>query len=386
MFVRSDRLASLASPAFIAALTLLVLNDFALKPLLHNAFTGKLSDFAGLFALTLFVATLWPRHRWAASCAIAAAFTFWKTSHAEPLIEWLNVIMPFAVGRTVDLTDLAALPVIPLAVWAGPRLASWPLPRLLQLALVVAAVVAFTATSRARYAARSTMDVTQQASVADPAVLQGFFDEIADELGLRCEVCVPLSEGRVYVAKEDSNVRALVVKLDGRQTLDVTASGYDRERGVRVLARRIRSEIEERFPAITVVGSAIGPLYAVPVEGETTIFVVRVSSEADAERAQGTLTSIVDDVARSHGLAVDADDASRYHFGDSVEPEYSSFLIVADVGEPGMLLVRVISRYADRDELQRGVADQLAARLVAAFGAENVTRHVTAPVPLQWVY
>ena len=56
------RLQSLASPAFITALALLVVNDFALKGLFHNALTGKVSDFAGLFALTLFVATLWPRH------------------------------------------------------------------------------------------------------------------------------------------------------------------------------------------------------------------------------------------------------------------------------------------------------------------------------------
>ena len=87
MSVRPHRLESLASPAFIAALALLVINDFALKPLLHNAVTGKVSDFAGLFALTLFVATLWPRHRRLASWAIAAAFTLWKTSYAEPLIE-----------------------------------------------------------------------------------------------------------------------------------------------------------------------------------------------------------------------------------------------------------------------------------------------------------
>ena len=68
------RLESLASPAFIASLALLVINDAALKPLLHNAFTGKLSDFAGLFALTLFAATLWPRQRRLVGAAIAAAF------------------------------------------------------------------------------------------------------------------------------------------------------------------------------------------------------------------------------------------------------------------------------------------------------------------------
>jgi hypothetical protein len=155
----ATRLESLASPAFMAALALLVLNDFVLKPLLHNALTGKLSDFAGLFALTLFIATLWPRHRRLSAWAIAAAFTFWKTSYAEPLIELVNAISPFQLGRTVDITDVVALPMIPLAVWAAPRLGPLPLPRVLQWVLVVIALVAFTATSRARYIARSTVDV-----------------------------------------------------------------------------------------------------------------------------------------------------------------------------------------------------------------------------------
>lgn len=105
MRVCCDRLASLASPPFMAALALLVLNDFALKQLFHNALTGKLSDFAGLFALTLFSATLWPRHRRLFGVLIAAAFALWKTSYANPLIEALNAISPVAFGRTVDLTD-----------------------------------------------------------------------------------------------------------------------------------------------------------------------------------------------------------------------------------------------------------------------------------------
>ena len=119
MHARSDRLAPLASPAFIGALALLVLNDFALKPLFHNAVTGKLSDFAGLFAFTLFVATLWPSHRRLAAWLIAAAFAFWKPIYADPLIALLNAISPVAFGRTVDLTDLVALPMIPLRIWGG---------------------------------------------------------------------------------------------------------------------------------------------------------------------------------------------------------------------------------------------------------------------------
>jgi hypothetical protein len=72
------RLASLGSPAFVAALALLIVNDVALKPLLHNAVTGKLSDFAGLFALALFVATFLPRQSRVAAWVIALAFAYWS--------------------------------------------------------------------------------------------------------------------------------------------------------------------------------------------------------------------------------------------------------------------------------------------------------------------
>jgi hypothetical protein len=156
----SERFTSLASPAFIAALVLLVVNDFALKPLLHNALTGKLSDFAGLFALTWFVAAAWPRRRRLTAALVGAAFVFWKTGYSEPLIAWLDAAVPFAVGRTVDLIDLVALPMVPLALWMEQRLEPMPLPRALTIGLAVLAPVAFTATSRAPFVVRSTTRVS----------------------------------------------------------------------------------------------------------------------------------------------------------------------------------------------------------------------------------
>ena len=292
----------------IAALALLVLNDFALKPLLHNALTGKLSDFAGLFALTLFAATLWQQHSRLAAWAIAASFTLWKTSYAQPLIEALNAVSPFPFGRTVDLTDLIALPIIPVAVWTAPRVAPWPLPKLLQLGLVAFALIAFTATSRARYVARETMDVTQ-VSLVDEDALQTVFDEIADERGLRCATCVPLSEGRVYVPKVDSDVRALIVQLDARQTLLFTVSGYDRRRDVRSLARHVRGELEDRFPDMAIIDKTTD-LQTV-VEGDTTVFVVRAPRARSHEDVTRTMSSIVADVAQARGLDTSAEPSGR---------------------------------------------------------------------------
>jgi hypothetical protein len=384
--VDSNRLKSLASPAFIAALTLLVVNDAALKPLFHNALTGKLSDFAGLFAFTLFAVTLWPQHARRSAVLIAVTFAFWKTSHAEPLIAAINGILPFAVGRTVDLTDLVALPMIPLAVLVAPRLTPCPMPRALQCALVVVALVAFTATSRARYVARSTMDVTQ-AVVVDETVLQSVFEEIADKRGLRCEVCAALSVGRVYVAERAGNVRALIVKLDPNQTLYFTATGYDRERGVRVLARQIRAEIKDRFPDIDVIDSTMD-LNGV-VEGESAIFVVRVRSETvDArQRAKRELLSLVEGVARAHGLRQD-EESLQYYAGDGTRPEYSSVTLAPVLDDDRILRVSVVGRQFRQPALARQVADDVAVRLDATFGPENVTRHTPAwnSEWAQWIF
>ena len=55
-------LSILASPGFLA-LSLLIVNDFVLKPLLNNPLSGKLSDFAGLFVFPLFWVALFPRLR-----------------------------------------------------------------------------------------------------------------------------------------------------------------------------------------------------------------------------------------------------------------------------------------------------------------------------------
>jgi hypothetical protein len=374
MLVRSDRIALLASPVFMAALALLVLNDFALKPLLHNALTGKLSDLAGVFALTLFVVTLWPRHRRLSAWAIAAAFTFWKTSYAEPLLDWLNAISPFPFGRTVDVTDLVALPTIPLAVWAAPRLAPLPLSRVLQWVLVVVALVAFTATSRARYVSRSTLDATQAVAVDEPG-LHRLFDEIADERALKCAVCVPLAEGRVYVAQQDGDVRALIVDLDAPQTLSITVSGYDRKRGVRSLTRDIRGRLAEEFPGLVVVDTTTD-LGAV-AEGATTIFVIRGQSTETTKDAEESLASIVASVAREHGLALDS---SVYRASTN------DFTLGPISDRDDVLRVRLGRRSPSAEALHRTIAGDLAMRLGAEFGAENVARHDVSAAPAEWVY
>src|SRR5438270_13554595 len=103
----------LCSPCFVLSIFLLIFNDFILKQAYPSWFSGKLSDFAGLFAFSVFVLVLRPRK--STLLIVAAWFVFWKTPFSQPLINGWNLTLPWPLARTVDYTDLIALAMIPLA-------------------------------------------------------------------------------------------------------------------------------------------------------------------------------------------------------------------------------------------------------------------------------
>jgi hypothetical protein len=144
-----NRLESLASPVLIAAVAVLVVNDWVLKPAFHNALTGKLSDVAGVAAFALFWAALFPRHRLHAFVATAVGFALWKSPASQPAIDAWNGMGWGTIGRVVDWTDLLALAVLPIVYRYDPRpLAIARLRRVLGPAVAVACVLAFGATSQ----------------------------------------------------------------------------------------------------------------------------------------------------------------------------------------------------------------------------------------------
>lgn len=104
------------SPGLIVGLALLAVNDFFWKDFYHNWFTGKLSDFAGLWSVSLLsVAIVKARPRtiflfWACS------FIFWKSSSSQPFIDYVNGLGFPKIGRVTDSTDLIAISIIPFAL------------------------------------------------------------------------------------------------------------------------------------------------------------------------------------------------------------------------------------------------------------------------------
>jgi hypothetical protein len=138
---------SLAHPAFVLALALLLANDLVLKAAFPGWVTGKLSDVAGLFVLPYFLAWLWPARRRGWHIAVALAFVAWKLPVSRPFVAMWNAAPWFDIARVEDLTDLLALPMVALS-WRATARAATRVVHLPGLALAVVSLVAFTATSR----------------------------------------------------------------------------------------------------------------------------------------------------------------------------------------------------------------------------------------------
>ena len=99
---------------FLLSVLVLMLNDFYLKFEFHNYFTGKLSDFAGLFAFPYFMSLIFKHKIKAVYWATAVLFVFWKSSYSQFALDAFN---SFGIGidRVVDYSDLMALLILPLS-------------------------------------------------------------------------------------------------------------------------------------------------------------------------------------------------------------------------------------------------------------------------------
>ena len=139
----------------LCSLGCLLVNDFYLKSSFPSMLTGKLSDFAGLFAFALFISAMIGRYSLGVHLLLAITFVWWKSSAADPFIQSFNALMPFAIGRTIDYSDLLALLILPFSYeYFHSRLERLPATMVLKQAasytIVFASVFAFTSTSQVR--------------------------------------------------------------------------------------------------------------------------------------------------------------------------------------------------------------------------------------------
>lgn len=136
----------LSHPIFLTALGTLLLNDWVCKPLFHNFLTGKLSDFAGLFAFAFFWSALFSKRHQLIHLLSAVLFCWWKSPLAQSFIDTLNH-WHVPIQRAVDYSDYWALLSLSLS-YVTLQKAQWiPRPILVNAALMLLSLFSFIATS-----------------------------------------------------------------------------------------------------------------------------------------------------------------------------------------------------------------------------------------------
>ena len=95
-------------PSFIISLLLLAINDHYLKYEYPGWFTGKLSDFVGIYALGYLLYRLFPDKIRLISVSLILGFIWWKSPLSSTIISYINAIN-LPINRVVDYTDLLGL-------------------------------------------------------------------------------------------------------------------------------------------------------------------------------------------------------------------------------------------------------------------------------------
>lgn len=104
----------LLHPLFLLSLFLLVANDHWWKQAFGNALTGKISDFAGVLVLAVFLVACLRFSKVSAIILTAFIFTWWKSPLSQPFIN------AFHLTRVIDYSDLFALLILPLVFLMHP--------------------------------------------------------------------------------------------------------------------------------------------------------------------------------------------------------------------------------------------------------------------------
>jgi len=139
---------------FIIGLAILILNDHLLKDVFGNWWTGKLSDFAGVLILPMFIKYLFSINTKNSIIVTVLFFVFWKSPYSQFIIDRFNSIGLFGINRVVDYSDFLAFMILPLSIFVLNNTDKFEINlkdnrtrKFATNSLVFVSIMAFTATS-----------------------------------------------------------------------------------------------------------------------------------------------------------------------------------------------------------------------------------------------
>jgi hypothetical protein len=374
---RLKRFDLLRSPLLLLAVGVLLLNDFVLKAAFHNWLTGKLSDVAGLAAVTVFCCALWPPHVRRVGVGITALFVFWKSPLSQPVLDMVNDIAPWRVGRTVDYSDLLALPAVWWVCGRASRLRLlpvgtvwvWPVAGLCLFAF--GASMLYPESKPLHYAYLRADGTTEADRAVTVSRLEREIDDVAAKRGLSCRQspCPGLLEGRTYTSPMQSVAVLYEAQRKGLR-FTISAAG---EKDVDRIKEEIGRAVKERLP-----GWTVGD-WTDPPKTERSLRLHIASRSAEVDRA----VAVVTQVFRAQGLSEPIPAqfvlwANKiYSAGPPVDGPSRALAIVAgwkveDDRQQWRLTVSVIAGAPEQVEHQTRIIEALRQALTREFGAGAV--------------
>jgi len=148
-------------PLFIICVFTLILNDWYFKTAFHNSLTGKLSDFAGLFAFPYFLSVLYPRHSNKIHIGTVLLFVLWKSEFSQPLIDLFNSFK-IPINRTIDFTDYIALVSIFISYITLKSEFSLTIKPILKKTFMVVSCLSFMATTLPPHTNRKFVNIDKE--------------------------------------------------------------------------------------------------------------------------------------------------------------------------------------------------------------------------------
>lgn len=210
------------------------------------------------------------------------------------------------------------------------------------------------------------------------ADLGRLFDAVAEQHGLVCKICEPLSEGRSYGGQTEAEKTVAVTvnfePLQGHIYYDLRAPASATPVQQQELAA-IRTEIQQAlhtdFPQLQIV--AVAPASANPVrlgvkKARRATSYLEHENQEDYKRT----LAIVDKVARNFDLT--RAHPAMYYAGKLLGPnEYERELAISVVlAEDPLIAVRVDAHSAQYADLQQQIVRELQQQLRNEFGSQRV--------------
>lgn len=190
---------------FLAAVSLLAANDLYLKAAYSNWITGKLSDFSGIFFVSVLLFSAFPRtvSVYRSAGLIVLAFAVWKSPLSQPLIDVFQSLGIARIGRVVDYSDLVALTLMPAANLVASNTARFEVTgsairNVVSVPIVALTFVAILGTTLIPYTERYSIRKMDGDAPFDPALAARVIADVAGKRGLRCTACDKPTETAEY--------------------------------------------------------------------------------------------------------------------------------------------------------------------------------------------